>query len=111
MIHSARGRRFIFLFPVSENIQLPTQPTQSHPFLCRAEVEVNRGDVREVFEIGAGSWKVVLKRRFLTTKGEVQIERCPSGGAEVIQKDGMWRSCGDGGASEDVGIESSSTIV
>ena len=91
--HSVWGDGFIF--PESKDTQPPAWSIHSYKLLYHTEVEVNRGDMREVPEVGGGFWEVVSKRRFLTAEGELQYQRCPDRDMEVIQEDGMCRLCGD----------------
>ena len=58
------------VFPVSEYTEVPARSTHLNILLCRVELEADRGDMREVFEICSVFWEVVSKRRFSATKGE-----------------------------------------
>jgi len=84
-----------FVSQVSEYIEPPVWSTQPHVLLLVVQEEVDRGDEREVCEIGEGFWKVFSKRGFQTVGAEVQGQRCPRGNTEVIRDDDVFRLCGD----------------
>lgn len=46
------------------------------PYVClgKVEEEVDRGDIREIVEIGRAFWKVVLTCGFLRQDGETRSE-------------------------------------
>jgi hypothetical protein len=83
------------ILQISEYAEAPAWTSQSHVLLCRIEVEVDRSDTEEVFEIGRGFRKVVSKRGSLAVEDEPQLQPCPGGDTEVVQDDGMCRPCGN----------------
>ena len=52
----------------------PAWSVQLHVLLHRFEAEVDRGDMREISEVGGDFWKVVWKQGFLATEGEPQSQ-------------------------------------
>ena len=50
----------------------PAWSIHLHKSLYYTKVEVDRGDVRQVSEVGVGFWEVVSKRGSLTTEAELQ---------------------------------------
>lgn len=94
MVHSLRVGGLVF--PGSTGVESPPWSIHPHEFLYISKVEVDRGDMRQVSEVGGGFWEAVLKRGALIAEAEPQNQQCPSGDMKVIQDDGMWRLCNNG---------------